>query len=322
MTAFRRPTAPASTPTAPTFSVIVPVYNAAATVAATVRSVLDQTDGDFELILIDDGSTDASLARMLDLANLDERIRVLSTPNAGVAETRNLGASLARGALLAFLDADDIWRPTKLAAHRALHAANPDIGVSYAQISFLEAGTTPGGAARTTSTVPAAPLGVADLIGENPVCTASNIVVTRICFDTVGGFDATMRHAEDQEWLARVAACTFPIVGIDQLLVEYRLSPAGLSSDLTSMFSGWRRMVAQHGDSIDQGAAEAVFCRYLARRALRDGRPSGEAMRFAVRGMMRNASAFLDDPRRGGMTLAGAMLSPLIPTAMRSRIFA
>jgi GT2 family glycosyltransferase len=308
--------------TTPYFSVIIPMFNAIGSLAPTVASVLDQSDSDFELIIVDDGSADNSLAVALAMAAVDNRVRVVSQANGGAASARNLGVELACGTLLAFLDADDIWHEDKLACHRAFHTAQPRAGVSYARIAFLEAGRAPGTVARTESTVPDGPLTVAHLIGENPVCTTSNVVVTRACIDAVGGFRAGMGHAEDQEWLARVAASGFEVRGIDRLLVEYRMSPEGLSSDLRRMYRGWRRLAYQHRASIDVAAAEAVYCRYLARRALRSGGPAIDALDFAIRGMRRNASAFLADRRRGGLTLAAALVGMIMPAATRARLFA
>ena len=97
--------------------------------------MLDQTDPGFELIIVDDGSVDNSLAVALAIAAIDDRIRVVSQQNAGPAQARNLGIELARGTLLAFLDADDIWHEEKLACHRAFHSVDPAAGVSYARIA-------------------------------------------------------------------------------------------------------------------------------------------------------------------------------------------
>jgi teichuronic acid biosynthesis glycosyltransferase TuaG len=112
---------------APAVSVIVPVWNAARTLEATVASVRAQSEPDWEMWLIDDGSTDASLALARQLAAGDARIAVLSLgQNQGAAAARNAGIRAARGRFIAFLDADDLWRPEKLAlqlaAMRAGHA--------------------------------------------------------------------------------------------------------------------------------------------------------------------------------------------------------
>ena len=147
--------------TIPVFSVVVPVHNAAATLAATLESVRGQTETDFELVAIDDGSTDASLSILLDFAARDARIRIVSRSNKGVAATRNLGVELGTGSLIAFLDADDIWNPNKLARHRQFHAESPDAAASYARIAFIDSAPRQL-AARTISSISPQPLGVID----------------------------------------------------------------------------------------------------------------------------------------------------------------
>ena len=101
----------------PDFSIILPVYNAAAHLVATVESALSQTDGDFELIIVDDGSTDESFSILRGFACNDHRIKLVAQSNEGVSAARNLGLEMARGIFVAFLDADDLGRAQKLAAH-------------------------------------------------------------------------------------------------------------------------------------------------------------------------------------------------------------
>lgn len=98
-----------------TVSVIMPAYNAAATIARSIDSVLAQTLGDLELIVIDDASTDATVALVERYASSDARVRLVRQPqNAGVAAARNAGMAVARGDYVAFLDSDDRWHPRKL----------------------------------------------------------------------------------------------------------------------------------------------------------------------------------------------------------------
>lgn len=101
----------------PFFSIITPVYNADAYLPETISSVKNQTLGDYEHILIDDGSTDRSLQICQAYADADARVRLLRTPkNAGVSQVRNLGLEHARGEYVCFLDSDDTWMPEKLFA--------------------------------------------------------------------------------------------------------------------------------------------------------------------------------------------------------------
>ncbi|GAA0283703.1 hypothetical protein GCM10009127_26410 [Alteraurantiacibacter aestuarii] len=308
--------------TRPHFSVIVPVYNAQDTIEATIASIREQDDEDFELILIDDGSTDDSLLRMLRQAGRDPRIRLVAQQNAGVSAARNHGLQLASGRLMAFCDADDLWHPAKLAWHRAAHEADRTLAISYARIAFLEATAHDRPRSRTMSSVPRGDLTMQQIISENPVCTASNLVTTREAFDRIGAFDVGMDYAEDQEWLARAVALGERARGIDELLVGYRLSPGGLSVNLGAMYAGWRRVVELHASDADSASAEAIYCRYLARRSLRSGNPPAEARYYAMRGIALSPRAFLSDLKRGGSTLLAAITAPAIPMTLRQRIFA
>ena len=114
----------------PAVSVIVPAYNAARHLPATLRSVLDQTLKDFEVVVVDDGSTDATadIVRQSD----DPRVRLLAhAKNRGLHAARNTGIRAARGEVLAFLDADDLFHRDKLQAHMDLLQARPDVGCTY-----------------------------------------------------------------------------------------------------------------------------------------------------------------------------------------------
>tara|TARA_R110001606_G_scaffold223106_1_gene371058 strand:+ start:6441 stop:7370 length:930 start_codon:yes stop_codon:yes gene_type:complete len=306
----------------PHFSVILPVYNAETQLYATIRSVLAQTERDLELILIDDGSTDNSLAIMLSIAAEDERIKLISQSNKGVSTARNLGLAQARGSLVAFMDSDDLWTADKLAMHRAFHERKPELTASYAKIAFMDHDALNGSGAKTFSTVKAGTLSVDQIIAENPTCTMSNLVVVKNAIDAVGGFLTNMSYAEDQEWLARMVSQGHVICGIDQHLVDYRMSPDGLSVDLPAMYAGWRSLVTQYSDGLTIPSAEAVYCRYLSRRALRAGAPAPVALSYALQGFRSDHLAFLSDARRGWLTLISAVAALLIPRSARIRIFA
>lgn len=114
-----------SAPLTPFFSVVVPVYNRARLVTLAIRSVLGQTEQDFEIVVIDDGSTDR-LKKAVD-AFADDRIRYVRKPNGGAGSARNLGIDIARGRFIAFLDSDDIFLPHHLAQMRKLVENREDI---------------------------------------------------------------------------------------------------------------------------------------------------------------------------------------------------
>lgn len=315
-------TADAALPPA-AIAVVMPVYNAAATLAETVASVLAQDFAAFELVAIDDGSRDESLEILLDLAARDPRIRVLSRPNAGVSSARNLGVDTASAPLIAFLDADDLWHPGKLSAHMALHRDQPALVASYARIAFIAADARTLDGARTLSSLVESPLGLIAVLGENPVCTASNLVVRRDAFLACNGFDPALGFAEDQELVARMIGRGGAIAGIDAVLTGYRLSLMGLSMDLDRMHAGWREVVARHlDDPRAKARLEALYYRYLARRALRSGGRSGLALRYVLLGLRQDMRGFLDQPRRSLATIAAALVAPVLPLQLRLRLFA
>lgn len=308
--------------TAPDISVVLPVYNAAATIEATVRSVLAQTHTQFELVAIDDGSSDDSLARLLAIAAQDARIRVIARSNHGVSDCRNLGVEMCRSALVAFIDSDDLWVPEKLAEHLACHRQDPGLAASYARIAFIDqqAGGVDG--ARTHSSLCPHPPKLLDILGENPICTASNLVIRRDWFLSCGEFDVGLSHAEDQDLLARVVARQGRIAGIDAVLVGYRYSPDGLSMDLERMHRGWRQVAGAFLADRDLAPLEAVYFRYLARRQLRSGGSPLAAIRLVMAGLERDLGAFFKERRRGIATLIAALLAPVMPRPLRRRLFA
>jgi len=128
----------------PLVSVIVPLYNGESFIEETLNSVLKQTYKDYEIVVVDDGSTDGSLRKAQSLAEQHpDRIRVFTHPdgkNMGVSATRNLAIRNSSGQLVAFLDADDIWLPRKLERQVAFMQGNPAIALSYSKASILREG--------------------------------------------------------------------------------------------------------------------------------------------------------------------------------------
>ncbi len=307
----------------PLFSVIIPAHDAEATLVATLVSVTRQTCDDWEAIVLDDGSTDRTAKIANALACVDKRVRVVSLPGVGPSTARNIGVLAARGQFLAFLDSDDLWVPEKLAVCAATLRASPGVDGLFGRVAFFEGEP---GRAHTESRLRPGSLVLRDLIGENPVCTMSNLVVRASSLRAVGGFDETLRHAEDLECLIRLVASGAVVTGLDRRLVFYRTSPSGLSADLSAMHTGWRRAVetAMKADADlragEVRAAEAAHLRYLARRALRVNTPSGTALRLSMQGLAASPAAFFAPLHRGVPTLAAALVEPLMPTALRRRL--
>jgi glycosyltransferase involved in cell wall biosynthesis len=120
----------------PQVSVVMPVWNAAATVGAAIASVRAQTLESWELVVVDDGSTDATTAEIERAAAGDTRVRLLRRAHGGVVAAANAAAAEARAPLIARLDADDVMMPGRLAAQVALLASRPEIGVASSLVEF------------------------------------------------------------------------------------------------------------------------------------------------------------------------------------------
>jgi glycosyltransferase involved in cell wall biosynthesis len=111
------------------FSVVIPLYNKEPYIGFTLQSVLAQSFADFEVLVVDDGSSDAGPHIVASMAQADPRVRLVQQPNGGVSAARNAGIAAARGEWVAFLDADDWWHPEYLATQAAAMAAMPDVEV-------------------------------------------------------------------------------------------------------------------------------------------------------------------------------------------------
>lgn len=311
--------------TTPRISVVMPCFNAAGTLEETLDSLRLQTLADWELVAVDDGSTDATGDILSKAAASDPRIKPVKIDNGGPSRARNLGALChARAKVIAFLDADDVCAPERLERLVTAFEARPVSSAFYGRVAFFQHDPRQ---PDTVSTVRRRALSTHVLLGENPVCTTSNLAVRKSALRAVGGFDESLVHHEDVDLLLRLADGGARIDGIDEILVHYRTSQDSLSADLSAMRRGWWETLARfdHKTGIDRATArqaEAIHLRYLARRALRLNRHPREAVSLAMSGLCRSPTAFFDIPRRGALTLGGSLLAPLLPSKLRRRLFA
>ena len=205
---------------------IVPAYNASRTVGAAVDSVLAQTFGDFELIVIDDGSRDdtAEVVR----ARGDVRVNCVRTANGGVSAARNRGLDLAAGSFVAFLDADDAWQPVKLEhQHRALTEL-PQTGLCFAATEIVDDHLRPTG---FQAAVKRPDYGEALLLEGNIIAgSASSVMARASVINQAGGFDPRLSLCADWDMWLRMSAIT-GFVPLDESLVLYRSVPGTMSGD-------------------------------------------------------------------------------------------
>lgn len=305
-------------------SVIIPCYNAAKTLPDTVESVFKQTYQHWEIIIVNDGSTDGS-AKLMKKLSAFPRINVVHTPNSGVSEARNTGCKNANGEYLAFLDADDIWHPEKLSAQIEFFKANESVGVCFSKVCFTN---NAGESLNQFSFVPKKPLSAFSLLVENHLCTSSNIMCRSQAFWETGFFKPGMNYAEDQEWLLRMALINrWQIAGIPQVLVNYRTQTNSLSSSLDKMEQGWQSLVQSVTEYAPEfiarhyREAQAIYLRYLARRALRQGEFAEIGLRFFKRALSSDWTILISSPWRSFATLAGLLCWRLAPVDYTARLF-
>lgn len=215
---------PATTVSSPTVSVVMPAYNGSALIGETLASLQAQTFTDFEVIVVDDHSTDDTLAVVR--AWPDPRIRVIQTPvNGGPVKARNLGVAQARGRYIAGLDHDDLCAPERLAAQVAWLDANPASPMVATNVAFLRGGVVSPSSYPVTTT-PA-------LIGwllriENPLAW-STVMIRGSAARALEPFSRHDRlYAEDFDLYHRLSKVG-PIARLDAVLVDYRQHPGGVS---------------------------------------------------------------------------------------------
>lgn len=207
----------------PRISVVIPCYNSAAFVAATIESVLAQTLPPSEIILIDDGSTDNTVEV---LAGYGDRIRLMRRDNGGPAAARNLGISVAGGDFIAFLDSDDLWEPHKLARQMEKFRAFPETALVFSEaMMFREEGGVKLPVSRIGYT--ADPTFRQLLFGD--FIPNSTVVVRRDCLEAVGPLDESreLLGVEDYEYWMRIAL-RYRLQGIAEPLAWYRLREGNL----------------------------------------------------------------------------------------------
>lgn len=314
---------PDSDPALPLVSVVIPSYNSAATLAATLDSVLAQRYPRIEIVVVDDGSKDDTLAV---LATYGARVRGIRQPNGGLAKARNTGCRAAQGDFIALLDADDLCTPERIGAQVTLMQTHPEVLLCAGEFSAFnrEGDIAPRYAQRYYSRLGQAPQGAASLFPQRdeidigrwlpaaaaatrvPVYTGDiypslalgnfihppTTMFRRTVFERAGGFDETIRNACDWEWFVRVSRLG-PFGYVDHPLLRYRLSE-------TSM-SGPRHRLTMYQDVLDNLQRFAQADPTLERRM-------GAAYRRAIGQAQLNVAEALaeTDPWRALKLLASA----------------
>ncbi|MBW4636270.1 MAG: glycosyltransferase family 2 protein [Iphinoe sp. HA4291-MV1] len=236
----------------PLVSVIIPAYNAEAFISRTLQSIISQTYGNIEILVVDDGSRDKTVEIVESFAQKDSRIILLKQSNSGVASARNLAIENSRGEYIAPIDADDIWYPQKLEKQvQCMLEAGQSIGLVYAWSVFIDEED-----AIVGQYTPHHYLNVLSVEGEvypallytNFISSASVPLIRRVCFEKVGGYNHKLREqnaqgCEDWDIYLRIAE-HYQFRVVPEFLIGYRQVKASMSNKCQIMERSYNLMMA------------------------------------------------------------------------------
>lgn len=213
-------------------SVIIPAYNQARFVSEAIESALAQTYSSYEVIVVNDGSTD-NTAEILAAFAADPRVRIVHRSNGGVASARNAGAAMASGTLLAFLDADDIWLPQKLEMQVARFVQNPSLGLVHCGVTEID---DTGAALRERTDGLEGNVALDLVLFERPVILGggSGAMIPSNVFTEIGRFDERMSTSADWDLFFRIAS-RYRVGFVPETLLRYRIHGANMHGNIRAM---------------------------------------------------------------------------------------
>ena len=220
----------------PKVSVVIPAYNAMKYLPATVEIVLQQSFTDIEILIINDGSSDNIIAWTAQIT--DPRVQVISQQNQGLSGARNTGIHHASGEYIAFIDADDLWLPTKLEKQVKCLDNSPQAGLVYTWTAWTDETGKPTGvivASHVEGYV------WEQMVVNDKISNGSSAMVRRICFDKVGLFDTELTSSEDRDMWIRLAA-HYHFAVVKEPLTLYRRHSQSMSKNRPKMLKNIRRV--------------------------------------------------------------------------------
>jgi len=304
--------------TTPTFSVVVPLYNKADSVSGTVRSVLEQTFTDFELIVVDDGSTDGSLDAIASFR--DDRIRVITQVNGGVSRARNAGIAAARASYVALLDADDVWHADFLKRIHNLIRIYPEASAYATQYAFRHGcNDCPPNHPRLKSLSPQLiddyfhQVAVGDML-----LTASSVCIPRAVLERTGSFPVDERIGEDQDLWIRLALHG-PIAWDNRCSAYYRQDAGAMATRSLVDDTPWPfvfRLLQRLNEGDIPASQEDDAKTYAARHLL------GQAGQLVLDGRSQSAMRLLSEPvaRSGGLRYCYWRTLSFLPATPAARL--
>jgi len=305
---------------APLVSVLVTTLNSTRFIDATIQSALGQTLTDFEILVLDDGSTDDTVERVRRVR--DSRVQVSAYAHRGAPVALNAGLALARGRYLALLDHDDLWLPGKLARHVAVFDAQPGAAATFSWSALIDEHDRP------IAVHPAhwhGPIGFQQLLEDYVIGPSSSLVLRRSAVEQAGGFDEQFPRCHDFDLILRLAfADTHAIVAVPETLTLYRRHAGQMSRDWRAMHREWNEVVdkcrrlAPADTAAVESRARGNINRYFAYLAY-EGGEFRDARRFVREAARHDPRSFLTDPRNWKITTA-SLAEALLPSAVHRRL--
>lgn len=246
-------------------SVVIPVYNREATIERAIRSVLDQTYSDFEIIVVDDGSRDQSQQIIEKLQRQNRKIRYFRQENLGPSAARNKGIAEARSEYIAFLDSDDYWYPQKLAKQIQLFSTHHGLGMVYCWAEVINRFSK---SWYKNATYTKNAFGC--LLAEGNFIATSSAITKKTVFNRIGYFDEEIKGPEDFDLWLRIAD-RFKIDCVKEyLVIKHEGAPNSLQNNPGQMFENLEKIMFRHLDKIDDPQKRYFYLARYYRRCLAD----------------------------------------------------
>jgi glycosyltransferase involved in cell wall biosynthesis len=304
----------------PAISIIIAAYNSGDFLSRTVASALGQTRQDFEIVIVDDGSTDGTSARARTIR--DPRIRVIEQFHRGAPAALNAAVEAARGEFIAILDHDDLWHPTKLQRHLEFFAAHPEAQATFSWSELIDEND------RRIHVHPGhwrGPISFAQLLEDYVVGSSSTLVLRRSAVLSLAGLDTRFPRCHDADLVMRIAL-TGPraVWAVPEELTLYRRHIGQMSRDWRAMDVEWDRLLEKFRGlaPMETAAVEqrsrANMNRYFAYLAY-EAAEFPIALEFLRRASRPGWLAFLSDTRNW-KALAACLSGTVLPPPVHRRL--
>lgn len=301
-------------------SVIIPAYNVAPYIREAIASALSQTLTDFELVVVDDGSTDrtAEIVRAVD----DPRIRLVQQTNQGSGAARNRGLAETTAPYVSFLDGDDLWLPGKLEAQAEWLDRHPETDLVFGRSQVIHEDGTVAGRALFGRPGPAS---VENMLVEDVIGNGSCQMLRRQAIEQAGHFDTTLQASVDGDLWLRVALLRKNnVFGLDQLVTLYRRRAGQISGNWCLKYDQWHKLwdkierIAPDHAKKARPKAVANQGRVVSSVAYENGEYR-DACRLMWRAL-RNAPLWILSDRRSWLQMAALSSSQILPRRLHQRL--